>query len=319
MGVDDEVVVHIDDQTDEIGGTDAAVEDLKAQAEEMKREREADRAARSEAERRANAERQRAEAAEREAAAARAEAAESNADTITSGLAAAQAEQSSAEADYAAAMEAGDFKAAAKAQSRVAVAAAKIVRLDEAKADVETRKTAREEPRKRPVEAPAADAGDEVDRFISTKTAPTAKWLREHRDWVTDPDKSNKLTEAHFNAVNQKIAVDTPEYFEHVEKFIGLRQASGNGAAAPKAPRRGSTPVAPVVHSGGGMNGNGNEVRLSRGEALAATDGTHVWNYDDPSPQKRFKKGEPIGVQEFARRKQKMQQQGLYDKTYTEA
>ena len=78
-------------------------------------------------------------------------------------------------------------------------------------------------------------------------------------------------------------------------------------------------PVAPVQSSPGGTNGGGPEVRLSRSEALAATDGTHTWNYDDPSGQKRFRKGDPIGVQEFARRKHEMTKQGLYDRTYTES
>ena len=59
-------------------------------------------------------------------------------------------------------------------------------------------------------------------------------------------------------------------------------------------------------------------MRLTQGEARAATDGTLVWNYDDTSPQKRFKKGDAIGHQEMARRKQALQKQGAYDKSYTE-
>ena len=81
-------------------------------------------------------------------------------------------------------------------------------------------------------------------------------------------------------------------------------------------------PVAPV-NGGGGSGGAGNgagaiTVSLSKAEAAAATDGTLSWNYDDPSGNKRFKKGDPIGVQEFARRKREMKAQGLYDKSLTE-
>ena len=81
-------------------------------------------------------------------------------------------------------------------------------------------------------------------------------------------------------------------------------------------------PVAPV-NGGGGSGGAGNgagaiTVSLSRTEAASATDGTLVWNFDDPSGQKKFKKGEPIGIQEFARRKREMKAQGLYDKSLTE-
>ena len=59
-------------------------------------------------------------------------------------------------------------------------------------------------------------------------------------------------------------------------------------------------------------------MRLSKGEAASATDGTLTWNYDDPSGQKRFKKGDVIGVQEFARRKLALKESGQYDKSLTE-
>ena len=77
-------------------------------------------------------------------------------------------------------------------------------------------------------------------------------------------------------------------------------------------------PVAPVQSSAGGTSGGGPEIRLSPGEAQSATDGTLVWNYDDPSGKNRFKKGDPIGIQEMARRKHELQKQNAYDKSYTE-
>ncbi len=88
-----------------------------------------------------------------------------------------------------------------------------------------------------------------------------------------------------------------------------------NGAAK----RRPGPPVAPVQASGGGVSGGGVEVRLSKGEAAAATDGTLVWNYSDPSGKNLFKKGDPIGITEMARRKKAMSEQGLYDKTWVQS
>jgi hypothetical protein len=44
----------------------------------------------------------------------------------------------------------------------------------------------------------------------------------------------------------------------------------------------------------------------------SATDGTLVWNYNDPSGQNKFKKGDPIGTQEMARRKQSLSKAGRY-------
>jgi hypothetical protein len=55
---------------------------------------------------------------------------------------------------------------------------------------------------------------------------------------------------------------------------------------------------------------------LTKNEAASATDGTLVWNYSDPKG--KFKKGEPIGIAEMARRKKTMKEQGLYDKSYME-
>lgn len=290
-------------------------EQFKAEAESSKRRAEA-------AEQRERTERQAREAADRRADAAVTTASESQFDTVSTGLAAAQGEAEAATAAYQTAMEAGDFAAAAKAQRRMASAEAKIGRLDEAKADLEARKAEKPERAER-AETRTAPA-DPVEAYISNRTEPTAKWLREHREFVTDPKKNITLTKAHFDALDHDLVPDTPEYFAHVETVIGLRKSesdtksNGNGQQA-QTKRRATVPVAPVQQSGGGTNGGGREVRLSQREAAAAQDGTHVWNYDDPSPQKRFKKGDPLGVQEFARRKLEMTKQGLYDRTFTES
>ena len=58
----------------------------------------------------------------------------------------------------------------------------------------------------------------------------------------------------------------------------------------------------------------GTEVRLTKGEAASATDGTLVWNFPDPSGQNRWQKGDPIGLAEMARRKHEGMKAGLYDK-----
>lgn len=297
--------------------SDDLVQQFKDQAEDNRKRAEA-------AEQRERTERQGREAAERREQAAHGQVADSQLDTVSSGLAAAQTDAEAASAEYQSAMEAGDFARAAKAQRRIASAEAKIVRLDEAKADLEARKTkTAEEPAKTRTEQTAETraAADPVEAYIANRTEPTAKWLREHKDWITDDKKNRKLTAAHWEAVDdQGLKPDTPEYFEFVETKIGLKQpakTNGNGAAKPT--RRSSVPVAPVQASGGGTNGGGTEVRLSQREAAAAVDGTHIYNYDDPSPQKRFKKGDPIGIQEMARRKHEMTKQGLYDKSYVES
>jgi hypothetical protein len=272
------------------------------------------------------AERRRREAAEQaalraseEATTARGEVIESHVSSVESRLTAAQAEADAAEREYAAAFEAGDGVKMGAAQRKIARAEALIGRLDEAKADLETRKVkAPIEADQRRTEAPRRQdtIDDPVEAYVAGRSEPTAKWLRAHPDFVTDTRKNAKLTAAHWSAVGEDLAPDSAEYFEHVEKFIGLKP---NGTTTPTTkPRRPTVPAAPVNGSGGGGNG-GTEVILSRGEATAAEDGTHVWNYDDPSPAKKFRKGDPIGRQEFARRKLAMTKQGMYDRTYVES
>ena len=116
---------------------------------------------------------------------------------------------------------------------------------------------------------------------------------------------------------------DTPEYFSHVEAYITPKtapeRANANGSTQTPTRRRSTVPVAPVQASAGGTSGGGQEVRLTKGEATAATDGSLIWNYDDPSPQKRFRKGDPIGHQEMARRKVELTKRGAYDRSYTES
>lgn len=295
------------------------VDQFKAEAARERERREA-------AERQAATARQTSEKLGRDVVAAREEVADRELDSINTGIAAAQTEAEAASGEYTAAFDAGDATKMAAAQRKMARAEAKAVRLDEAKADLEARKAARPETRteQRPDQTRQAPA-DPVDAYIQGRTEPTANWLRSHREWISDPRKNAKLTAAHFDAVGNDLAPDTPEYFEHVETFIGLRQAEGDGKTEVKpngaGKARRTPPAAPGQHSGGGTNGGGTEVRLSANESRAATDGTHVWGKHDLAAG-RIKDanlvGSPIGNQEMARRKLAMQQQGLYDRTYLE-
>lgn len=299
---------------------DPAVDDLKAQFDELKerseKEKDDERARREAAERRAAQATQEARRARQEVEYAKTAIVESQVDTVTQGLAAAQAEAESATQEYASAMEAGDWTRAGKAQRRIANAEAKIVRLDEAKSNIE----ASREQRQQRVEPQQPD--DPVEAYIQGRTEPTAKWLRDHREWIGDPKKNQKLTAAHHDAVSEGYAPDTQDYFDHVEKFIGLKKAEAKPEPKTESKRKSSAPVAPVSGSGGGISGNAsNEVRLTAAEARAATDGTHVWGKHDLAAgriKESSQVGTPIGIQELARRKLAMQKEGWYDKTYLE-
>lgn len=326
MADTDDIVVEIekDDAAKTAGATEVEthaadpVADLKAQYEELQASEEAARQAREAADRRAAAADIARQAAEREVESSRTEITETRISTVEQGLAAAQTEAGAAKAEYIAAQEAGDWKRAADAQERIAAAQARIVRLDEAKSDLEIAKAqpARTETRQTEQRAPVHT--DPVEAFLAQRSPKTQEWLRAHPDEAralalgTDSRRAAKINAADNDAVAEGFQRDTPEYFAHVEKFLGM--GSANGASSGKTPqRRSSAPVAPVNGSAGGASGGGDTVKLTQGEANAANDGTLVWNYDDPSPQKKFKKGDPIGNQEMARRKLAMQKEGRYD------
>lgn len=325
---DQEIVVSVEDAPAEgaeklNGGNPPASEDavkaLTGQYEELKTQAEADRAA---LERQAADARREAAEARREADEARARVNDSELETVSSGIEASKTAADAAQAEYERAFEAGDVKGMSAAQRKMARAEADIARLEEAKSTIEVRKP----DTSKTLKEQAAD--DPTEAWIASKAPEAQRWLRSHREYVTDTKKNAKLNAAHYDAVADGIEINSSEYFERIEKFLGLkkeattkdntgREHKPNGQFAPKRNTPPSAPVNGASTAGGAESGN--TVRLTRSEALAATDGTHTWSYDDPSGQKRFKKGDPIGIQEFAKRKLTMTKQGLYDKSYTEA
>lgn len=251
---------------------------------------------------------QRSQQLEQEVQKSKQDVAESNRATILTGIAAAKAERESAERDYKLAFEAGDGSGMATAQSRIASAQYDIRDLERSKIDLEDVSQKKQEVR---TEIPAQQI-DPIEQFIQTKTGPTQTWLREHTDYIRDPKKNARMIAAHWDAVGNDVPVDTPEYFNHVERYLGLKKSANTQDAPAQSQRRPSAPVAAVTPTAGGMSGQSNTVRLTANEASTATDGTLVWNYEDPTGKNRWKKGDPIGVQEMARRKQQLAKDGRY-------
>ena len=310
---DDDIAVTIEEEAPEKDTETVVkdpVEEVGSQFKEMQARAQRAEEERAAALRRANAAEIRAQQAQREATAAKTEVIEGQSETIDSGISAATDAIESAKKEIRTAGEAGDHQAQADAYDRLAAARARLERLNEAKADILTKKV--EAPKQTQEPEPV---GDQFEAYVSRFTEPTARWMRDHKEWVTDSKKSLKLTAAHNDALSEGLEPDTAGYFSHVEKFIGLKKDEPE-KPAPKTPAK-RAPVAPVQNGSNGYSG-GTEVRLSKKQAEAATDGTHVWNYDDQSGQKRFKKGDPIGIQEMARRVKAMTEQGLFRPENTE-
>jgi len=249
---DGEIIVHVADDDDDAAGSSRRIAAIDARAA----------ASRSETAR-----------LRQETARLRAESARSRVDTA---LSTTLTEIAEAQSIYASAFEAGDFAAAGEATARIASG--------------ESRKMLLEGQRQAIARMPIS-SGDPVEDYCANRTEPTARWLREHPDWVTDPRKNAKLTGAHHLAVGDGLEPDSAEYFSYVEKTIGLRGGGSNS-------RNSRTHV---------VDG-GKQVFLTKGERERATDGSLTFSYGP-------RKGEPLGVQEYARRKAAMiKSGGWYDK-----
>jgi len=301
--------------TVKVEAKDPALQDLMAQYKELEtKSAERIRAAEEEAER------NRTEAARHreEAETARKSQTSSQLDTIRTAISASEQDVEGAKAAIRAAKASGDVEAEIEAQDRLAKARATLLRLDEAQQDIEARQKA---PPKREVPT------DPVEAFCQGRTAPTAAWVRQHPEYVRSERGLKKLTAADAVAQAEDLIPDTPEYFARVEEYLGLKKAGDvETKAAPTEASQVTQPkpkAAPPVAPGSSVSTNGagsggNAVQLTKREAEAAQDGTLVWNYDDPSGKNRFKKGDPIGLQEAARRKLALQKQGAYDRSYSE-
>jgi hypothetical protein len=319
------------------------VKDIEAQFAELAEQSNADRQRAQDAERRAAAAAQDAARARQEATVAKTEIAESQYDTIVSGISEAQTAATEAEARYKTAYEAGDINALTKAQRDMARAEVRLLRLDESKADLEARRVQRTEApqREQRTETVQRQIADPLEDLIANSSAQTGAWFRAHPEEgrafalscrnqgsQADNRRRAKLDAAHMDAISEGISPDTPEYFTHVESFLGIgkqqqiRQTNGDARQTTTTTRRrASVPVAPVHQSAGGTTGGGPEVRLSPVEAKAAQDGTHVWASHDLAAGRIKDKsqiGQPIGIQEFARRKHYMTKEGHYNRIYLE-
>lgn len=296
------------------------IESLRAQLETFKSNAETEKAARTRAE--ADAARQRTEAAEarKQLEKVQTDSADHQFSAVESSIAAAQAEADSAERDYRTAFEAGDSAKAAESQRKMARAEAKVLRLEESRADLEARKA---EPPQR-TEEPARPQPTQADPFeaaIAGSSPRTQAWLRKNPTFVTDEKLNRKANAAHNMALADGYIPDSDAYFDFCERFLGLKEATATEDVDP-APkprqRKPAMPAAPVSRDASPSNGNlsNGQIVLTPGEQRAATDGTHVHNYDDPAG--KFKKGDPIGLREMARRKALMQADGRYTSNYTD-
>lgn len=162
-------------------------------------------------------------------------------DAVLNAIGAAESEATRAENDYAAALAAQDFAAAAQAQRRMSVATTRLVQLEDGKAAFEARA---EQPVQRQEQVRQAPAGDPIDSNPNL-SGRQKEWLKGHRDAQTDPKQLARLGAAHWDAL-EKHAQDSDGYFNFIEERLGYRKPVVQGDPEPETHR--SMPMsAPVT------------------------------------------------------------------------
>lgn len=207
------------DEAPRIDEREKALNDLRKQYERQKQIAAAEREARQKAEQYAREQAQQIGYAHNEVQ-------DSNLKIILNAIDATEQAAASAERDYAEAMAAGNFQAAAKAQRLMAQAESHLLQLQNGKNKLE-------EALQQPVEGSVyaqqvpsfepAVPQDPVEMYASRLAPKSAQWLREHPEAV---DKIGRLTRAHQDAVEDGIAAESPEYFRYIESRLGIGQQS---------------------------------------------------------------------------------------------
>ncbi len=196
-------------------------------------------------------------------------------DLISNALDSATDKMAALEQAYATAFAEGDGVKAAGIQKQMSILGARITQLEDGKARLEQqaqlqRQRAQMQARQQQMR-PQPQPQQNVDPFeasIAHYSEPSKKWLREHREFVTQPGKFDDVLAAHYIVTKkQSLTPDTPEYFEAVEQELGLRRS-----AEPKEPPRRGPPGAPVSRGNGNGGGKPTQVRLTADEVRIAHD-----------------------------------------------
>jgi len=234
----------------------AGPEDWKAQFEAAKKQAEEAEAKRLDAEKRA-AELERLR--QKEATDAKSQVADARVQALSNALANAELERADAKQKYAAAMQAGDYDAAAEAQAALSEVAIKAQRIKEGKNHIE-----------REIEAAKHAPADPLEQFVQTMSPQSAAWIRAHPDSVA---RRADLERAHYGAVYNRFAPDSPEYFAFIETELGYRQREERQEQRQESVQRATPPPAAPVSRGGASEASSaraNTVRLTAAEVEAA-------------------------------------------------
>lgn len=144
-------------------------------------------------------------------------------------LAAAQASEAARD-KYTKAMEAGNFRAAADAQDEIAAARVNYnTYYYQKEALAQQIAQAQQRPQQSPFQHPAQRqiplSETVAEQLARNGSVKSAEWVRAHSDLANDPNQMRKIqSAANYAADILNIPVESQEYFEEIERQLGLRQ-----------------------------------------------------------------------------------------------
>jgi hypothetical protein len=240
---------------------------------ELRARLQASDSARQQAEQRAN----QAEQARAEATGATQDA---NVQFLTTALEGVRQSMGVLEANLAESYAVQDFAQAAKIQTEIARTAQRESAIE---TGLEQLKTV---PREQPRPAPRRD--DPVEAVASQLTPNAAAWIRGHPDYVTDPQKNQRLMSAHYAAMAEGLSADSPDYIRYVEAHVAPRGAQPQPERREPVsdPIRRSAPSAAPVSRGNGAASNPTRVTLSQEQRTTAHENFPDEMREDPSGRK---------------------------------
>ena len=220
---------------------------------ELRRQLDAERAARQSAERAAYD-------ARREAHNARNNEDETNVQLVSNAIDTLRRDDEILKQNYQYAMSQGNFSAAADIQQEMSGNAAKLLQLSNG---LEAMKARPKQPE--PVQAPS----DPVEAFAALLSPKSADWVRKHPEYVKDAKLNRKMIAAHELAMADGVPVDSEDYFTAIEETLKIKAAppqteTSDEYAAKVTQRRDAAPAAAPVSRGGSSRTN--VVRLSAAE-----------------------------------------------------
>lgn len=255
---EDQIQVEIENAGPEVEAEDViAPEDGIA---DLKRQLDAERAARAEAERRA-------QEAAHIAHQAKNEVEDTNLHLVKNAIETVSRNNDLLKAQYRDAMTTGDYDRAADIQQAMSSNAAKLLQLENG------RKAMEEKPKAEPPRQI-----DPIEALAEQVTPESARWLRQNKRFLGTDTAVRRMFRAHEDAIEDGIRADTPEYFGFIEDRLKISKpvridddVDPMAEAARVTQRRSAPPAAPVSRSGAAPGTRPNVVRLTPTEREMAS------------------------------------------------